>query len=101
VKAARHRLSASLRRRTVSGRLAAQEQRGNGQFKPSSLRNVAVRPPYMHDGRFSTLEQAVDFYATGVKNGPVLSRMHDTGANAVHANFTGAQRERDDPRREP
>jgi cytochrome c peroxidase len=55
----------------------------------------------MHDGRFSTLEQAVDFYATGVKNGPVLSRMHDTGANAVHANFTGAQRERDDPRRAP
>jgi hypothetical protein len=31
----------------------------------------------------------------------VLSRMHDTGAKAVHANFTGAQRERDDPRRAP
>lgn len=33
----------------------------DARFKPSSLRNVAVRPPYMHDGRFATLEQVVDF----------------------------------------
>ena len=30
---------------------------GGGRFKTSSLRNVAVRPPYMHDGRFATLEE--------------------------------------------
>ncbi|HEX4416140.1 MAG TPA: cytochrome c peroxidase [Lacipirellulaceae bacterium] len=40
---------------------------GNGQFKSPSLRNVAVRGHYMHDGRFSTLEQVVNFYNTGVQ----------------------------------
>ncbi len=37
-----------------------------GRFKTPSLRNIAVTAPYMHDGRFATLEQVVDFYATGV-----------------------------------
>ncbi len=38
-----------------------------GRFKTPSLRNVAVTAPYMHDGRFATLEEAVDFYADGVR----------------------------------
>lgn len=37
------------------------------KFKTPSLRNIARTAPYMHDGRFSTLEQVVDFYNTGVK----------------------------------
>lgn len=41
---------------------------GRGRFKPASLRNVAVRPPYMHDGRFASLRDVVQFYSTGVKN---------------------------------
>lgn len=45
---------------------------GHGAFKPPSLRNVAVRPPYMHDGRFVTLRQVVEFYAVGVQDGPNL-----------------------------
>ena len=32
------------------------------KFKVPSLRNIAVTAPYMHDGRFSTLEQVVDHY---------------------------------------
>lgn len=36
-----------------------------GQFRVPSLRNVEQRAPYMHNGRFSTLEQVVDFYARG------------------------------------
>lgn len=40
-----------------------------GQFKIPSLRNVAVTAPYMHDGRFTTLEQVVAFYSSGVKPG--------------------------------
>lgn len=39
---------------------------GGGRFKPASLRNIAVRPPYMHDGRFRTLRQVVEFYNAGV-----------------------------------
>jgi len=35
-----------------------------GKFKTPGLRNVAVTGPYMHDGRFTTLEQVVSFYNT-------------------------------------
>jgi cytochrome c peroxidase len=34
-----------------------------GAFKTPTLRNVALTEPYMHDGRFDTLEQVLDFYA--------------------------------------
>jgi cytochrome c peroxidase len=37
-----------------------------GKFKMSSLRNIEMTAPYMHDGRFATLEQVVDHYSTGV-----------------------------------
>lgn len=37
-----------------------------GWFKIPSLRNVAVTAPYMHDGRFNTLEEVLDFYSEGV-----------------------------------
>ena len=33
-----------------------------GAFKTPSLRNVALRPPYMHAGQFATLEQVVNHY---------------------------------------
>lgn len=45
---------------------------GNGRFKAPSLRNVEARAPYMHDGRFRSLEQVVDFYDRGVQNNPGL-----------------------------
>ncbi len=44
-----------------------------GLFKVPSLRNVAVRPPYMHDGRFATLGDVMDHYASGIQNNPNLS----------------------------
>ena len=43
-----------------------------GKFKTPSLRNVAVTAPYMHDGRFGTLEEVVAHYDHGVKRGPTL-----------------------------
>ncbi|HEV7779623.1 MAG TPA: cytochrome c peroxidase [Chitinophagaceae bacterium] len=42
-------------------------------FKVTSLRNVELTAPYMHDGRFATLEQVVEHYSSGVKNHPNLS----------------------------
>src|SRR5271169_4705693 len=36
-----------------------------GRFRAPTLRNVAVTAPYMHDGRFATLEEVVDHYAGG------------------------------------
>lgn len=44
--------------------LRAQDE---GTFKIPTLRNVELTAPYMHDGRFQTLEQVIDHYATGVK----------------------------------
>jgi cytochrome c peroxidase len=38
----------------------------NGKFKIPSLRNIAITAPYMHDGRFKTLEEVLDFYSEGV-----------------------------------
>ncbi|MCT4623521.1 MAG: c-type cytochrome, partial [Schleiferiaceae bacterium] len=43
-----------------------------GLFKTPSLRNVAARPPYMHDGRFATLEEVVEHYNSGVQMSPNL-----------------------------
>ena len=34
-----------------------------GQFKTGGLRNIQSSPPYMHDGRFETLEEVVEFYS--------------------------------------
>ncbi|HLM59344.1 MAG TPA: FG-GAP-like repeat-containing protein, partial [Pyrinomonadaceae bacterium] len=36
-----------------------------GRFKTPSLRNVELRAPYMHNGRFETLEEVVEFYNRG------------------------------------
>ena len=47
--------------------------RDEGLFKVNSLRNIALTAPYMHDGRFKTLEQVVEFYNSGVVNHPNLS----------------------------
>lgn len=40
---------------------------GNGNFKIPSLRNIAVTSPYMHDGRFKTLEEVLNHYTNGIK----------------------------------
>lgn len=45
-----------------------------GKFKTPSLRNVAVTQPYMHNGRFRTLESVMEHYASGVKVTPTLDQ---------------------------
>jgi len=37
----------------------------NGKFRVPSLRNIELTAPYMHDGRFQTLEEVLDHYAAG------------------------------------
>ncbi len=43
-----------------------------GLFKSPSLRNVEFTGPYMHDGRFKTLEEVVEHYSKGIKQHPNL-----------------------------
>jgi len=37
-----------------------------GSYVAPTLRNVAFRAPYMHDGRFKTLDEVINFYSSGV-----------------------------------
>jgi cytochrome c peroxidase len=50
-----------------------------GKFKVPSLRNVVLTKPYMHDGRFRTLEEVLDHYAKGVVVSPTLDPLLKTG----------------------
>lgn len=43
-----------------------------GVFKIPSLRNIALTAPYMHDGRFETLEEVIEHYNSGVEHHPYL-----------------------------
>lgn len=47
---------------------STQNQEDFGKFKTPSLRNLAFTAPYMHDGRFQTLEEVIEFYSTGVNH---------------------------------
>ena len=52
----------------------------DGRFKTVSLRNVGLTAPYMHDGRFATLREVVDFYSDGIQQHPFLDeRFSDNG----------------------
>lgn len=44
----------------------------NGKFKTPSLRNLAFTAPYMHDGRFSTLEEVINHYSEGLKSSSTI-----------------------------
>ena len=42
------------------------------KFKTPSLRNIEKSDPYMHDGRFTTLDQCLEHYNSGIVNSPTL-----------------------------
>ncbi|RNC88472.1 MAG: cytochrome-c peroxidase [Winogradskyella sp.] len=44
----------------------------NGKFRSPSLRNLVYTAPYMHDGRFQTLDDVIDFYSEGLQNSPTI-----------------------------
>ena len=56
---------ADVGRENVTGRKS-----DNGKFLTPSLRNIALSPPYMHDGRFTTLLQVMAHYNEGGKHNP-------------------------------
>lgn len=51
------------------------------KFRVPSLRNVAMTAPYMHDGRYRTLEAAINHYRTGVQALPHLDPILQQGSN--------------------
>lgn len=65
-----------------------------GQFKSPSLRNIALNAPFMHDGRFATLEQVIEHYNSGVQNHPNLSPpLRTPGGTPIRLNLSQNQKD--------
>jgi len=61
----------------------------NGIFKIPGIRNVALTGPYMHDGRFGSLEEVLDFYSENIQAHPNLSeKLKDENGDPVRMNFS-------------
>jgi cytochrome c peroxidase len=48
-------------------------EQDRGAYRAPSLRNCLVSPPYMHDGRFKTIEEVLEFYNFSLQNSPYVS----------------------------
>ena len=56
----------------------------HGAYKVTTLRNIELTGPYMHDGRFNTLDEVIDFYSHNLKWSPyVHPLMHKIGDNGA------------------
>lgn len=64
-----------------------------GRFKTTSLRNIELTAPYMHDGRFSSLEEVVEHYNSGIQDHPTLSpALTDENGNPVRLNLNDQEK---------
>src|SRR5690606_15627527 len=64
------------------------------KFKAPSLRNVAVRGPFMHDGRFATLAEVVEHYSSGIQAHPNLDpALQDSSGLPIRFAFTTAEKQ--------
>jgi cytochrome c peroxidase len=59
-----------------------------GKFKVPTLRNIALTAPYMHDGRFSTLEQVLNHYNEGISISDTLSPLIMEADNQQQTTFS-------------
>ncbi|MEI8202797.1 MAG: cytochrome c peroxidase [Bacteroidota bacterium] len=56
-----------------------------GAYRAPTLRNIAYTAPYMHDGRFKTLDEVIDFYSEGLVASPYTSTlMHKIPFGGAH-----------------
>lgn len=53
-----------------------------GRFRTPTLRNIEMTAPYMHDGRFFTLEEVVEHYSDHVKVSPTISPLMELVGNS-------------------
>lgn len=64
-----------------------------GAFHAASLRNLAHTPPYMHDGRFTTLREVINHFDHGIQNSPNLDFQLRDGSVPKQMNLTEAQKD--------
>lgn len=73
---------------------SADQGAGEGRFKTTTMRNIAVRGRFMHDGRFTSLQQVVDFYDQGVQAHPSLdSILRDVNGDPITLNMTQVEKD--------
>lgn len=61
----------------------------DGVFKTPNFQNIALTAPYMHDGRFNTLEEVLDHYSEGIQNHPNLdTRLKDEDGDPMKMDIT-------------
>jgi cytochrome c peroxidase len=65
----------------------------HGKFKIPNLRNVELTAPYMHDGRFETLDEVIEHYSSAVRNNPNLDvRLKSSGGMPLKLNITAQEK---------
>lgn len=62
------------------------------KFKVPSLRNVAVTRPYMHDGRFWTLDEVLNHYAEGMVNNGYVDPAFGQGSGKLGIALTNDEK---------
>ncbi len=65
----------------------------SGHFKSPSLRNVAARSRFMHDGRFKSLGEVIEHYNSGIEPHPNLDGLLKRGARPVRLDMTDAEKD--------
>lgn len=60
----------------------------NGLFRTTTLRNIALTAPYMHDGRFATLDEVLDHYSDHIKPSPTLDILMITDFGGIGKQLT-------------
>ncbi len=61
-----------------------------GKYRVPTLRNIEFTGPYMHDGRFKTLDEVLEFYNNGLKRSPYIDPL------SINANHGGMHLTKDD-----
>jgi cytochrome c peroxidase len=60
-----------------------------GRFRVVTLRNIALTAPYMHDGRFKTLQEVIDHYSDHIEPSATLSpSLRDTTNRSENFHLT-------------
>lgn len=60
------------------------ENADRGKFRTPTLRNIEFTAPYMHDGRFNTLEEVIDFYSDSIKTSSTVDPLMPNDNGGFH-----------------
>ncbi|MFZ9755188.1 MAG: cytochrome-c peroxidase, partial [Bacteroidia bacterium] len=68
--------------------------RMDGKFRIPTLRNIELTGPYMHDGRFQSLDEVLNHYSGGIQNHPSLDEnLKGADGKALKMNLTQIEKD--------